>query len=215
MPIQGITDGYGAVAGAQERNTSEVGKLDFMSLLVAQIKNQDPMSPMDNAEFTGQITQFTMLDELSEMNDKLQENTMMVASANNTALLGLVGKDATVEGNRLTVTDGVATGNKLACDGPGTAEINVLDSNGNVVDTIHTTVQQGLNDITWDCALEDSEMAADGQYTLEVSVVNDEVDVNAITLITGPVDGLRYDNNVGVITVDGEDYYVSEIYQIS
>jgi len=215
MPVQGITDGYGPVAGAQERNISEVSKIDFMTLLVAQIKNQDPMSPMDNAEFTGQITQFTMLEELEGVNAKLEENTMMAASLNNTALLGLIGKEATVEGDRLTMADGVATGNKLACDGPGSAVINVVNSAGEVVDTIRTTVKQGLNDITWDGLLEDGSVAADGNYTLEVSVTNSEIDVNSITLITGPVDGLRYDNNVGVITVDGEDYYVSEIYQIS
>ena len=64
MPIAGITDGYGTVIGQAERDYAEISKIDFMALLVAQIKNQDPMSPMDNAEFTSQITQFTMLEEM-------------------------------------------------------------------------------------------------------------------------------------------------------
>ena len=51
--------------GAPARDYSEINQIDFMNLLVAQIQNQDPLSPMDNAEFTGQITQFTMLDELA------------------------------------------------------------------------------------------------------------------------------------------------------
>ncbi|MBU8869864.1 MAG: flagellar hook assembly protein FlgD [Gemmatimonadales bacterium] len=215
MPIQGITDGYGAVAGSVSREISEVGKLDFMTLLVAQIKNQDPMSPMDNAEFTGQITQFTMLEELQAMTEKMDENLMMSASLNNTAMLGLVGKNVTVEGDRLEVEDGQVSSNVLACDGPGTAEIEILNEDGNVVQTIRQTVKQGLNDITWNGFLEDENLAQDGQYTMRVSVSNQEIPVNAMTLMTGPVEGLRYDNNVGVVTIGGEEFFVSEIYQIS
>ena len=73
MPVAGITDGYGPVVGQPARDYTDVDKMDFMTLLVAQIKNQDPMSPMDNAEFTSQITQFTMLDEMKSMNAKLEE----------------------------------------------------------------------------------------------------------------------------------------------
>ena len=215
MPIQGITDGSGAVAGAATRDYSEIGELDFMTLLVAQIKNQDPMSPMDNAEFTGQITQFTMLDELQSMTQKLDENLMMSASLNNTAMLGLVGKNITVEGDSVQVEDGQVSINALACDGPGTAEIEIKDENGNVVRTIHQTVKQGLNDITWDGLLEDEGLAPDGDYTMSVKVTNQDTAVSSITLMTGPVEGLRYDNNVGVVTIGGEEFSVSEIYQIS
>ena len=70
----GITDGYGSVLGSAERNSGEINKIDFMTLLVAQIQNQDPMSPMDNAEFTGQITQFTMLEELEGVNERLDQS---------------------------------------------------------------------------------------------------------------------------------------------
>ena len=59
----------------------------LMNLLVAQIQNQDPLSPMDNAEFTSQITQFTMLDEMQSMNAKLEDNLMVGQTINNTAML--------------------------------------------------------------------------------------------------------------------------------
>ena len=50
---------------------------------------------------------------------------------------------------------------------------------------------------------------------MRVAVNNQDITVNSITLMTGPVEGLRYDNNMGVVTIGGEDFYVSEIYQIS
>lgn len=215
MAIQGITDGYGSVIGQATRDYSQVGKLDFMTLLVAQIKNQDPMSPMDNAEFTGQITQFTMLEELEGMSSTMEENLMMSAALNNTAMLGLVGKNVTVEGDHLEVSDGVPSGNALACKGPGMAEIEIRDEDGKVVHTFQQAVDKGLNDITWDGVLDDGTTVADGDYTMRASVTNQEIDVESITLMTGPVEGLRYDNNLGIVTINGEEFYVSEIYQIS
>ena len=139
----------------------------------------------------------------------------MDTSLNNTALLALVGKNATVEGDSVYVNDGQTSRAALACDGPGVAEIKVLDEDGNVVRTIRKSVTQGLNEIEWDGLLDDDSVAADGTYTLDIEVTNNDIDVSSITLMVGEVEGLRYDNNAGIITVNGEEFYVSEIYQIS
>ena len=213
--IQGVNDSTGTVLGAADRNYSEISKIDFMTLLVAQIQNQDPTSPMDNAQFTSQITQFTMLDELSAVNENLEESLLVGQSANNTAMLALVGKDVTVSGSNLTLTGGEATENVLNAGGPGTATIEVLDANGDVVHTYTQTVTSGLNDITWDGLDSDGNPMEDGNYTLNVSVTNSDLDVESEVLQTGPVEGLRYDNGVAVVQVGGLEYYVSEIYKVS
>ena len=213
--IQGITDGTGPVAGAAARDYSQIDKLDFMQLLVAQIQNQDPLSPMDNAQFTGQITQFTMLEEMQAQSGKLDESLAMAQSINNTAMLGLVGKSVTVEGNGVTVADGEASDTVLACAGPGQAVIEVTDSSGRVVRTYSKSVQQGLNTVGWDGTLDDGATAADGDYTVSVKVTNGDTDVNFTTLMTGPVQGLRYVNGVAVVMVGGREYYVSDIYKVS
>ncbi len=213
--IDGITNATGAVMGAAERDYSEVSKLDFMTLLVAQIQNQDPMSPMDNSEFTAQMTQFTMLEELETLNSKMDANILMSQSLNNTAMLGLVGRDVTVDGNYLTVSDGEVSKNIISCEGPGTAEVNVLDESGNVVATFSKVVSTGANDISWDGLDEDGEALPDGSYSLEASVTNGDVDVSFGMMSTGSVDSLRYEDGVAVVTVNGQEYYVSEIYEVS
>jgi len=215
MPVQGVTDGYGPVVGEASRNYSEVSKIDFMKLLVAQIQNQDPMSPMDNAQFTSQITEMTMLEETQKMNANLEDNIMVGQSINNTAMLALVGKDVTVEGNNLSLTGGQSSQNVIASTGPGTATIEVTDSGGHVVDSFRIPVDAGLNDFNWDGLLEDDVVAPDGKYTLSISVTNGDIDVPFTSLLTGPVESLRYDNGVGVVTVGGSEFYVSEIYKIS
>jgi len=215
MPIQGITDGTGPVLGQPERDYSQIGKLDFMTLLVAQIQNQDPTSPMDNAQFTEQITSFTMLDEMTAMNDKLEESILVGQSVNNTAMLALVGKDVTVAGDGVSVGNGVPSENVVNTQGPGTAYVDVLDSSGNVVDQYQVNVSGGLSDINWDGLNDDGQPFADGEYTLDVKVTNGGIDVPFELLKTGEVEGLRYENNVAVVMVDDQEYYVSEIYKVS
>ncbi len=215
MPVTGVTNATGPVIGQPERDYSEISDLDFMTLLVAQIQNQDPMSPMDNAEFTSQLTQFSMLDDMESMNSKLEDSIMVGQSINNTAMLALVGKDVTVAGDAAWVEDGEASESMVSSDGPGTATVKVMDESGNVVATYTTEVNAGLSDISWDGKMDDGETAPDGRYTLDVSVENDGASVGFTTLMTGHVESLRYENNAGVVTVDDQDYYVSDIYKIS
>lgn len=213
--IQGITDGHGPVAGAPARDYANIGKLDFMQLLVAQIQNQDPLSPMDNAEFTGQITQFTMLEEMQAQSAKLDENLLMAQAINNTAMLGLVGKNVTVEGNGLTLSAGEASETMIASERPGRAVISVTDATGRVVRTYQEDVAAGLNSVTWDGKLADGAVAPDGDYTISVQVLDGDAEVPFTTLMTGPVEGLRYVNNVAVVMVGGREFPVSDIYKVS
>jgi len=215
MTVTSVTNSTGPVLGQPERDYSEITDIDFMTLLVAQIKNQDPMNPMDNAEFTGQLTQFSMLDDLSSLNSKMDDNIVVGQSINNTAMLALVGKDVTVEGDAAWVEGGVASTNMVNSDGAGTATVQVKDESGNVVATYTSAVSTGLSDISWDGTLDDGSAAPDGRYTLDVSVEEDGASVGFATLMTGHVESLRYDNGAGVVTVDGQEYYVSDIYKVS
>jgi len=215
MPITGITDGYGTVIGQPANDYATVDKMDFMTLLVAQIKNQDPMSPMNNAEFTSQITQFTMLDEMKTMNAKLEQNLLVGQTINNTAMLGLIGKNVTVEGNKVWMAGGEASESTLAANGPGTVVVEVTDDSGHVVATYRKTVEKGLNDITWDGHLDNGESAGDGTFSISVKPGDGSENLAFTTLMTGPVEGLRYEGNMAVVILGGVEFYVSDIYKVS
>jgi flagellar basal-body rod modification protein FlgD len=189
--------------------------MDFMTLLVAQIKNQDPMSPMDNVEFTSQITQFTMLDEMKSMNAKLEENLVVGQTINNTAMLSLVGKKVTVEGNKVWMASGVPSESVLAASGPGAVVVEVTDDTGHVVATYRKTIDRGLNDVSWDGYLEDGDLAGDGTYSIAITPADGSEDLAFTTLMTGGVQGLRYENNMAVVIIDGQEYYVADIYKVS
>lgn len=216
MPIAGITDGTGAVLGQAGRDYSQVSKLDFMALLVAQIKNQDPTSPMDNAQFTSQITQFSMLEQLESMSSSLEDNVAVGTAINNTAMLALVGRNVTVAGNDVSLSAGTASESVIAAGGNGRATIKITDENGRVVRTYEQAVTRGLNTVTWDGLTDDDVVAADGKYTISAEVKdNSGAAVTFTNLMTGAVAGLRYSDNQAIVMVNGEEFYVSEIYKVS
>lgn len=216
MPIAGITDGTGAVVGQPGRDYSQVSKLDFMTLLVAQIKNQDPTSPMDNAQFTSQITQFSMLEQLETMSQAMEDNVAVGTAINNTAMLALVGRQVTVEGNDVTLASGTASESVIAAGANGTATIKITDENGRVVRTYQQDLTKGLNTVTWDGQTDEGVAAVDGKYTVSAEVKdNNGAAVQFTNLMTGAVSGLRYSDNQAIVTVNGEEFYVSEIYRVS
>ena len=218
MTVSAVTNSTTPIVGAAaDANPNELSSLDFMNLLVTELQNQNPLEPMDTTQMANQLSQMTMTEQLTEMNSTLNENLLMSQSINNTSMLALVGHEVTVSGDEVHLAGGQASGSMLNSTGPGTAEIRILDADGSVVTIYHETVDVGLNNIQWDGLLPDGEtVAADGQYSMEVTVTDaDGESVDSSVLMTGAVGGLRYENGVAIVNVFGEEFYVSEIYQIS
>jgi flagellar basal-body rod modification protein FlgD len=181
MPVAGVTDGFGPILGAPVQDRADISKLDFMNLLVAQIRNQDPLSPMDNNEFTAQLTQFSMLEQLEELKSKIEESVVIGQSINNTALLSLVGRKVTVAGDQLWVDGDEVSESTINAAGSGTAHIEVVDESGEVVAAYTREVSAGLNDVTWDGVRTDGQAATNGQYSLKVTLEDEGQPIDFVT----------------------------------
>jgi flagellar basal-body rod modification protein FlgD len=215
MAVTGITSGYGAVVGAEARDSQNMDQTMFLQLLIKQIQNQDPLSPMDNQEFIAQLAAFANLEQMQGINDRLDDNLALAQGMNNTMMLSLVGKDVTVRGDTLNVSDGEVSRNQILTDYAGNATVTVRNAAGQTVATYHAAVRAGFNDLTWDGKLRGGEDAPDGDYSLEIDLAsNNGAALDFIPLMTAPVEGLRYENGVAIVEVAGSDYYVSEIYEI-
>jgi len=218
MAIEAVGSGTsaGAGTGAASAATSAVQKDEFLRLLVTQIRNQDPFSPMDNQQFIQQLTQFTSLEQLQDINSQLQQGLVVSQSLNNTMLLSLVGRQATVAGDRVVVSGGAPSRTQVTAGTGGTATVQVKDAAGQVVASYQRQVTAGWNDVSWDGRLADGTAAADGDYTVAVSVTDRAGNaVTSETYETGPVESLRFENNVAIVKIFGRDHYVAEIAQIS
>ncbi|MBU1073039.1 flagellar hook assembly protein FlgD [bacterium] len=187
----------------------------FLQLLITQIQNQNPLDPLDNAQFTSQLSQFAMLEELQQMNTSLEQNMVYSQSLNNTMLLGLVGKHAVVEGDGVSVAAGEVSSSQVQVPATGLATIEVLNESGTVVATYTREVAPGWNDVTWDGREDDGDAAGDGSYTVSISVADRGGNgISAVTYMSGIVESIRFENNLALLHIAGRDYYASEIAKV-
>ncbi len=202
-------------AYAPTTSSTQDSKDQFLQLLVTQLQNQNPLDPMSNEEFTSQLTQFSMLEQLEEMNQNMVQDMSYSQSLNNTMMLSVVGRSASVVSDGVEVTEGQPAKSRLEVGINGVATVEVKNAAGEVVASYTESVDAGWNDLTWDGLLSDGEQADDGSYTLSVTVEDAAGNEVASQLYaTGIVQSIRFENNLAVLSVNGHDYYASEIAEV-
>ncbi len=123
----------------------------FLKLLVAQLANQDPMNPMDNAQMTTQMAQISTVSSIEKTNASLAGLAAQLASMQTLQAGALVGRDVLIEGNRLAIQDGKATG-AVDLDLPADKVIvDVMSAGGQVLESFNLgALQAGRNAFAWD-----------------------------------------------------------------
>ena len=94
--------------GGLQLYQNNMGKDAFLELLVTQLRYQDPLKPMENTEFLAQLSQFSSLEQLWNVNETLGQNVDLTQSVNNALMTNLIGKEVKVSGNVLYWEDGAA-----------------------------------------------------------------------------------------------------------
>ena len=160
----------------------------FLKLLTTQLKNQDPMNPMENAEMTSQLAQMSTVDGIERLNKMVQSFFDSQASAEGLNAAALLGRGVLVEGSRLALTEAGAVGG-FEIDTPAdSVTLSVRDSSGLVVkQMVFNDVDAGSHNFVWDGTAEDGSRAADGIYSLSLSARLGEEAVGGRTLQFGPV----------------------------
>ena len=218
--INNVTNETG---GAQSSTSSakkqaEMGKEQFLTLLLAQIKNQDPLSPMDNADFTAQMAQFSSLEQLFNVNDNLEGLQTLAASQSGTQALALIGKEVEASGDNVHVAkDGSAS--PIAFDMPGDANnvtVTIFDQNGNMVKVIDVGgLNRGPQRIPWNGRDSHGTPLESGLYSYTVNAVDGNGDVLTVDTYTrGIVDAVSMKNGVTQLHVGNQRFMMSEIRQV-
>lgn len=173
-----------------------VNKEQFLTLLVAQLKYQDPLNPMESTEFTSQLAQFTSLEQLYNLNSSFEGLKNAMTSQNNYQAVNLIGKSVIASGNTLRVQDTrVLNQGSYILEGPaGQVKISIYDKDGILVKTLDkTAVEAGLNPINWDGLGLYGQTVSDGDYTFEVKAYDGIGEmVEAAVYIEGEITGLTF-----------------------
>ena len=152
-PVSSSTDTSTSTSTRTSQLNSGASQDRFLKLLVAQLSNQDPLNPMDNAQMTTQMAQISTVSSIEKVNTTLGDLAAQLTSMQMMQGSSLVGHDVLVEASRLSIADGKASG---AIDLPLPAEsvkVEVLSPGGQVIDTIDLGKQAaGRINFSWDAS---------------------------------------------------------------
>ncbi|MDR1662193.1 MAG: flagellar hook assembly protein FlgD [Azoarcus sp.] len=184
-----VTQAAGAYAalGRSEPVTSqeETEQSRFLTLLTTQLRNQDPMNPMENAELTSQLAQMSTVDGIERLNKMVMS---LLGSQELSDGAALVGRGVLVEGKGLGLTEAGAIGGFELNAYADKVTLTVRDANGSVVTAIELTdVEAGSHNYMWDGLAADGSQAAEGRYSVTVDASMNGAPVTARTLEFGLV----------------------------
>lgn len=189
----------GLTPGPIERPSGQgngiLGKDEFLRLFVAQLKNQDPLNPMDGKDLSAQLAQFSSLEQLIEMNQKLSaqadEGTAMTLAINANVALGAIGRSIVAAGDMVPVTGDGTAKITVALPENGVVTLRIFNESGvEVGKRVVGSLTAGRHKLALG---EASEGLEPGLYRFEVEAVNSEgFDIETQTFIHALVDGVRY-----------------------
>jgi flagellar basal-body rod modification protein FlgD len=195
MAVGGVTGtGSSSGTGGLSGNTGLADNFDtFLSILTTQLKNQNPLDPLDTNAFTQQLVQFSGVEQQLKTNTYLAAllDASTVSQNSSATAMNLIGKEVTVNSAASELKDGSAKWMFKTSAKSDAATITVKDPTGNVVYTTTKGVTLGENNFTWDGKLADGTAAPEGSYTL--SVTGNDVagaPITATTQMSGKVTGV-------------------------
>jgi flagellar basal-body rod modification protein FlgD len=155
----------------------------FMKLLVTQMKNQDPLNPMDNAQVTSQMAQLSTVSGIDKLNATLQSLMGSYQSSQSLEATSMIGHGVLVPGASLALSGGKAI---LGIDLAGSVDIlqvTIRDATGKQVQKINVGASDaGVQPLAWDGTTDSGATAPDGKYSFEVSATRGGQAVGATTL---------------------------------
>ena len=223
--ISGITGYYTNGTNSTSSSSAQLSAdmNTFLQLLTTQLKYQDPMDPMDTAEFTNQLVQYSSVEQAIQTNEKL--DTMMSLSIANLGAqaVSYIGKTVQVLGDVMPLEGGVSKASYTLDKDVLSTTIVVKDMSGNIVYTQNGEKTSGTHEFTWDGKDSNGNQLEDGAYQISVSTKVAEGDsvASVTTTIFGKVTGVASDQNniyVGlgdavtaqlgdIVTIRYDDYF--------
>ena len=163
----------------------------FLTLLVTQLRNQDPLNPLDNAQVTTQLAQISTVSGINKLNDTVASLSASMAAGQYLQATGLVGRDVVVAGGKLTLAEGKAPyGMALAKDADAVT-VTIKDAAGVVVRTIELGAQKsGIRTFAWDGKNDAGKAMTAGDYTMSVTATSKGEAVTTDPLTIAKVTGV-------------------------
>jgi flagellar basal-body rod modification protein FlgD len=197
----------------------KLGKDEFLKMLVAQMRNQDPLNPMQGEQMAAQLAQFSSLEQLTNMSKGLETLTEvmggeMLHAMNASSAMNVLGRTVVAVGDQVTLDGGENPAVTVDVGGGAAkATLKIFDANGREVGSRELgALSAGRRTI----ALEDAVKGLpEGTYRYQVEATNAAGDpVNVRTLVRARVDGVRYGSEGPILTAGGMSLPFASVIEI-
>lgn len=203
--------GAGTSTGSSSQSGSDAASLannfdTFLTLLTAQLQNQDPLAPMDSTQFTQQLVQFSQVEQQIRTNQQMESLVGQFQAASASAALSYLGKDAIIEADETYLAGGEANWAYVLPDGGAEhVKITVRDSAGRAVYTAEDVpITEGEHLFTWDGVKTNGDTAADGVYTIDIEATTNGEEVDTVVRVRETIMGVDFSGtSPSIITPSG------------
>ena len=200
-----IGDGFTAEKmrnGNKKRN--EMGKDDFLKLMTAQMRNQDPIHPLKNEEMAAQLAQFSALEQMLNVNQNLEKMMQQQKPNDNVLAASLIGKNVVTESNKFLYDQGKEQ--TLKFDLPQDAKIAsvaIVDAKGEIMRELDLgSMKKGAQAVKWDGKLKSGAEAQKGEYSFRVTATDaNETPIQVKTSTAGLVTGVVFEGGKPMLIV--------------
>ena len=180
----------GSATDSTKRKTT-LNQEDFLNLFITQLKNQNPLEPMDYYQMASQIAQFNSLDSLNRIYESMELLNAYQSSMNSLQATGLIGKRVEVNGQSLFIQEGKVSEGYYQLSKPGKVKIQIYDNQGQLIRTLDEGMKDtGKQKLVWDGKSQEGIKQKDGKYLLQVIAVDEKgipipVNLSRIEIIKG------------------------------
>jgi flagellar basal-body rod modification protein FlgD len=203
-----------ALSAAVDKTSIASNFTAFLQLLTTQLKNQNPLDPLDTNQFTQQLVQFAQVEQQMKANDQLASLVSLEKSAQATTALAYVGSTVVVDGATTQLTaDGATWSFNVAK--PATATVTIKDQTGQTAYSGTFAVNPGEQRFTWDGRGNDGTLWPAGKYTLSATAVDaNKQSVGISTEVQAQVDSVDLTQTPPLLSINGQNYSLDRIKRI-
>jgi len=202
--IQDVINNTKSATGPLAATSSADIQDRFLTLLVTQLKNQDPLSPMDNAQITTQLSQISTVSGIDKLNQTMASLATALATSQSMASAALIGRQVVTPGHTLTLADKKSAGAIELAEKADQVTVSIIGPAGDVVRRLELGPSEpGLQAFTWDGTAQDGRPAKDGAYTFKAEAVRAGKPVSAATHLVGTVTGIGVSGKDPAVIVNG------------
>lgn len=204
--IYAALNGTSTAKSASASSTTDMQN-QFMTMLVTQLKNQDPLNPMQSAEMTSQLAQISTVSGIEKLNTTLEKLLSTSDSNQSMQAAAIIGKNVLVPGGNIGLSSGQAVGGFELQGDADAVKLTIKDANGLVVNTVNMgAAKAGSHLYAWDGKTDSGATAADGTYTVTVAatqgtskVVSSPLQVGTVSAVVPGASGFQLDVGTGAL----------------